>query len=112
MNVVGNNMIVSIRYIMKNSRAEILEDNTNGTPVHYLHGSTAILICLQKQLEGLKPQDKKKIFLTKEAGGPEETFSFDVIIDAVRLALKEEIMLGYPVLADENICPDDCDCHQ
>ena len=112
MNAVANNRVVAIRYVMKNSRGEVLDDNTHGAPVNYLHGSAAILPYLQAQLEGLMPGDKKVVQLTKEFGGPEEGLFFDVIIDEVRPALQEEIMLGYPVLVNENICPDACLCHR
>src|SRR4051794_33102031 len=94
---VADNSIVSIRYIMKNGSGEVLENTMPGNPVNYLHGSSGIQPLLQAQLAGLKAGDKKTLHLPAESGLTSEDFIFEVIVDDVRLASKEEIMLGYPV---------------
>jgi FKBP-type peptidyl-prolyl cis-trans isomerase SlyD len=108
---IAKNSVVSIRYIMKNSKGEILENTMSNDPVSYLHGSTGILPLLQAQLEGLKAGDKKVVYLTAAPGLTSEDFIFEVIIDEVRNALKEEILLGYPVTATVQKCEADCDCY-
>ena len=108
---VANNNVVSIRYVMKNSKGEILENTMNNDPVSYLHGSSGILPLLQVQLEGLKTGDKKIVLLTAESGLTNENFIFDVIIDEVRAAMEEEILLGYPVKITIQKCEADCDCY-
>ena len=107
MMVVANDMVITIRYIMKNGRGEVLEDRM-AAGTSYLHGSTAILPLLQQQLEGLQPGDKKQVCLLKESGLTEEDFVFDVVIDQLRPALPEEVLLGYPVLSE---CDEDCICY-
>ena len=55
---VAKDRVVSFRYIMRNSRKEILEDTTNGRPTAYLHGTSAIQSLLQDQLEGTENRIK------------------------------------------------------
>lgn len=110
MYIVKDN-VVSIRYIMKDSKEAVLENTMNNLPVSYLHGSLGIQPFLQAQLEGLKAGDKKTVYLTTESGLTNEDFVFEVIIDEVRPALKEEVLLGYPVKLNVQKCEADCDCY-
>jgi hypothetical protein len=109
---ITKNSVVSVRYIMKNSRGDVLENTMNNDPVSYLHGSTGILPLLQAQLEGLKAGDKKLVYLTTSSELTSEDFIFDVIVDEVRVALKEEVLLGYPVQLNVSKCETDCDCYR
>jgi len=109
---VAKNCVVAIRYIMKNSREEILENTMNHDPVNYLHGSTGIQPLLQAQLDGLRVGNKKTVFLLAESGLTNEDFTFEVIVDDVRPALSEEIMLGYPVKLTFKKCESDCTCYE
>jgi hypothetical protein len=97
---------------MKDSNEVVLENTMNDSPVSYLHGSTGIHPLLQAQLEGLKAGDKKTIYLTTDSGLTNKDFVFEVIIDDVRAALKEEILLGYPVKLNVSKCEADCDCYR
>ena len=108
---VARDCVVALRYIMRNSRDEILENTMERDPVNYLHGSPGILPMLQAQIEGLNAGDKKKVYLTTESGLTDEDFIFDVIIDNVRAALKEEILLGYPVKITLQKCEGNCECY-
>jgi FKBP-type peptidyl-prolyl cis-trans isomerase SlyD len=112
MMTVAKNCVVSMRHIMKSSKGVVLENTMNSLPVSYLHGAAGILSLLQEQLEGLKAGDKKIVFLAATSGLTAEDFVFEVIIDQVRTALKEEIMLGYPVQANVQACEADCDCYK
>src|SRR5450432_296428 len=108
---IAKDSVASIRYIMKNSQGAILENTMNNDPVSYLHGSGGILLLLQAQLEGLNAGDKKLVYLTAASGLTNEDFIFDVIVDEVRVALEEEILLGYPVRLNVSKCEADCDCY-
>lgn len=108
---ISKNSVVSIRYIMKNTRDEVLENTMNAMPVSYLQGSVNILPMLQEQLEELKAGDKKCIYLKASSGLTNEDFIFEVIVDEVRAATKEEILLGYPVKASAPKCEADCVCY-
>lgn len=109
---IAKDCIVSLRYIMKNSQGSILENTMSKNPVSYLQGSSGIQPLLQAQLEGLKTGDKKTVYLNAESGLASEDFIFEVIIDEVRTALKEELLLGYPVKINTEKCEADCDCYQ
>ena len=108
---IVNNSVVSIRYVMKNSKNEVLENTMNNDPVNYLHGSKTILPMLQTQLEGLKAGDKKIVYLPAASGLTHEDFIFEVIVDDVRAALEEEILLGYPVTINIAKCEEGCGCY-
>ncbi len=109
---VDKNMVVALRYTMRNGKGEVLEDMMQSTPVNYLHGSDGILSLLQDQLRGLKAGDKKQVFLSKQNSEADDDFVFDVMIDNVREAIDEEIILGYPVQITTAICNDDCYCYE
>jgi hypothetical protein len=108
---VSTNCVVSIRYIMKNEQGEVLEDTMQGEPVAYLHGGAGILEILQQQLQGLKRGDKKEVYLSAETALSECSFIFEVIVDDVRTASKEEMLLGYPVQLLVAACDANCDCY-
>lgn len=108
---IAKNTVVAMRYIMRNSKSVILENRMDAAPINYLHGSSGIQQLLQAQLEGLVPGDKKIIYLLKETGFVDDDFSFEVIIDSVRTALPEEVLLGYPVQIDSEKCEIDCACY-
>jgi hypothetical protein len=108
---VDKDMVVALRYIMRNGKGDVLEDTMQSVPVNYLHGSTGILPMLQQQLKGLAAGDKKKVYLFKNNSDADDDFEFDVIIDDVRVALPEEIILGYPTQITTAVCEDDCVCY-
>src|SRR5215510_1660131 len=97
MTCVDKDMVVALRYIMRNGKGDVLEDTMQSSPVNYLHGSDGILPLLQQQLKGLKAGDKRRVYLFKNNNDVDDDFEFDVVIDDVRTALPEEIILGYPI---------------
>ena len=108
---IAKDTVASLRYIMCNSKGNVLEDTMQAAPVNYLHGAAGIQPLLQAQLEGLKAGDKKFIHLTRDSGLTDDDFLFDVIIDDVRAALPEEILLGYAVKMNTVKCENDCGCY-
>lgn len=112
MTIVKENIVVAFRYIMKNNRGEVIENTMEGSPKCYLHGSGEILPALQAQFEGLKTGDSKIIHLRKQDGVAEQDFTFDIVIDNLRSASEEELILGYPVSIDSLICDSNCICHE
>jgi len=110
MQQVIKNSIVSIRYIMKNSRGEVLEDTMSNRPVTYLHGAAGIQPLLQAQLEGLKAGEQKSIHLPAATGLTNEDFVFEVTVDDVRPASEQEIVLGYPLETIPQKCGPGCNC--
>lgn len=109
---VAQNTVVALRYCMKNSNGDILENRLAGSPVEYLHGSTDIMPALQKNLEGLKPGSVRKVKISGEHDAQlDGSYQFDVIIDDVRMATQEEVALGKPLKPIvQNDCGPGCCC--
>jgi len=78
--MIKKDSVVSISFIMKNSRGEVLETNS----ITYLHGSENISPILQAQLEGLEQGQTREIYLKKGQEDADEDFTFIVTINAIR----------------------------
>lgn len=105
---VEKNTVVSLRYIMKNAAGEIMEDNINAEAIEYIHGSGNLLPSVEAEVTGLGIKDKKTFLLSDEK--LEGEFVFDVTIDNIRMATKEEIENGLPVKKPANECGPGCCC--
>ena len=92
--LVRKDTVVSLRYIMKDSNGEIIEDTINSKPTDYLHGSGNILPSLESLLEGLAAGTKKSFTIHPEQ--LTNPLHFEVIVDEVREATAEEIRTGRP----------------
>ena len=100
---IAQKTVVSLRYIMKNSEGEEIENTFAGPAVQYVHGAGKILPELETQLNGLKKGDKKSITLELP-----DTFHFEVEIDDIRVATIEEIAAGKPLTIND--CGPGCNC--
>jgi FKBP-type peptidyl-prolyl cis-trans isomerase SlyD len=105
---VETNMVVSLRFVMKNRAGEIMEDIMECEPVQYLHGSGSILPPLENGIEGLRENDTKHLDFTIEGGG---IYSMDVVIDNIRPATAEELTTGKPMeKTPDAACGPGCCC--
>jgi hypothetical protein len=105
-------MVVTFRYVMRDSMGKVLEDTTSGTPTRYLHGSKEISSLLQEQMEGLVKDESKEIRLLQSSGKTAGDYYFHIYIDAVRSADEKELILGYPLDSITEKCDDDCECYK
>ncbi|MFI5124111.1 MAG: hypothetical protein ACHQDF_02235 [Chitinophagales bacterium] len=110
MTQVGKNTIVTIRYLMRNGRGDVLENTISGPSASYLQGGSGISGSLQVQLEGLQEGERKQVYLLKEYENLEDDFSFDILIEKIRDALPQEIALGYPLTGTALDCGPECAC--
>jgi len=78
--IITKDKIITLHYIMRNSRSEQLEAATKT----FLYGSSTISETLQAQLAGLNPGDKKTITLPKGTEGADDDFTFDITIISIR----------------------------
>lgn len=104
---------VSIRYKIKNSKGEVLENSIDGPSITYLQGSGKILPSLEAELLGLEAGDEKIILISKDQGYEEtqDDFTVEVIIDEVRKATEEELVYRQLYLpASNSYCGADCKC--
>ena len=109
---ITTNTVVSLRYSMKNDNGDLLEDIMDKPPVDYLHGSGNILPALEANLEGLECGQRRVIAISAETiPDLSDSFHFDVVIDKVRAATKEEIQIGRPIESvSKNECGPGCCC--
>ena len=103
--LVQKNTVVTIRYIMKDVRGNIMEDTMNSTPVQYLHGRGNILESLESELEGLSAGTGKSFTVNEKLW--KNPLHFDLIVDEIRPATAEEIEKGQPVKKE---CGPGCSC--
>jgi len=91
--MIRDNTIIRIRYSMKNSRGEVLENRT----ITYRHGSPAISPTLQSQLRGLEVGQQKQVFLKKGQEDADDDFTFDITVEAIREAtpIKVHLLSGF-----------------
>ena len=82
--------IITLHYIMKNSRDEKLEESSTS----FLYGSNAISRHLQSQLIGLDAGDRKTITLPRSVEGAGDDFTFEICITAIRDATPDELRFG------------------
>lgn len=108
---VKKNTVVSIRYRMRNSKGEMLEDTMESKSIAYLHGSGRILPALEENLIGLRIGDKRTFNLSQDdCSEVDDCFSFEVIVDDVRSATEEELKIGQILKKYKDECGPDCSC--
>lgn len=109
---VAEKTVVALRYCMKNSNGEVMENILNAAPVEYLHGGGNIMPALETSLAGLMAGAVKKVTISGENDSQlKGSYHFDVIIDNVRPATEEEIAMGKPAQPKkENECGPGCCC--
>ncbi|MCE3236280.1 MAG: peptidylprolyl isomerase [Vampirovibrio sp.] len=75
---VSRDTVVSMNYTLTDNAGNIL-DASQGEPLEYLQGHQNIIPGLEKELEGLKPGERKKVTVQPEEGygrhNPELIFS-------------------------------------
>ena len=45
--LIGNNLVVSINYVLKNDQGETMDASPEGEPLSYLHGASGIVPALK-----------------------------------------------------------------
>ena len=99
---ITENKIVSLRYIMKNSSGDVIEDTMVRSPIQYLHGAGKIIPALETAIEGMTAGQKKSFSISDP--GLSENLHFDLVIDEVREATPEEIQNGNPACGPGCCC--------
>jgi FKBP-type peptidyl-prolyl cis-trans isomerase SlyD len=66
--MIKNGKVVDLRYSLKNSQGELLDEADAADPFTYLHGAQQVVPGLESALEGLKIGDKKKVVVSPEDG--------------------------------------------
>ncbi|WP_278251883.1 FKBP-type peptidyl-prolyl cis-trans isomerase [Sabulibacter ruber] len=104
--------VVSLRYLMKNSKGEVLEDTMSGEPIQYIHGFGNILPALEANLIGLRAGDTRNVSICQEDGYQDldDSFTLELVVEEVRAATKEELEVGLLVqkIKEESCGPEGC----
>ena len=72
--------VVSIEYTLTDEAGKVIESNVGKDPLSYIHGAGQIVRGLERELNGLKVGDRKKVQITPEDGyGPTNEKAFQEI---------------------------------
>jgi len=105
--IVEDNMMVALRYSIKNSSGGVITDIMNDRPFRYLCGSGGILPALENNIRAMNSGDQKSFVLEKaENPGLFEDLYIDVIIDEVYAPAPEYI----PISASNSSCSGEDGC--
>lgn len=110
--IIADQRVVAIRYIMRNSSGEELENNMHDSPIYYLHGSGNILPALESGLTGLQPGDRKSLSVSGDmVTGLQDEYHFEIVVDEVRKATEVELQRGRVIQEfPDDACGPECDC--
>lgn len=68
---ITKDAVVAIAYTLKNSEGEVIDQSSEGEPLHYLQGSKNIIVGLEQSLEGKSEGDELSVDITSDlAYGP------------------------------------------
>lgn len=65
---VTKNRVVSLEYVLKDDEGQVVDSNTGGDPLVYLHGHGHIVPGLEERLEGMSPGEEVHVDIDAEAG--------------------------------------------
>ena len=91
---VGKDKAVAIRYILKDDRGNLLDSNTDGEPLSYIHGSGMLLSGVESALEGKAEGDETHVSLTAENGYGVRDESLKITVPLEKLTALENEELG------------------
>jgi FKBP-type peptidyl-prolyl cis-trans isomerase SlyD len=60
--------VVAFNYVLTTDGGQIIDKSEKGKPLHYLHGYGNIVAGLEREMEGLKVGDKKKVQVAAAEG--------------------------------------------
>jgi FKBP-type peptidyl-prolyl cis-trans isomerase SlyD len=86
---IGQDNAVSLRYTLRDESGDVLDSNTDGEPLTYIHGHNQIVDGLEKALEGQSVGYQAKLTVSAEDGYgprqealvmtlPKDRFDFDI----------------------------------
>ena len=64
--LIGNNLVVSINYVLKNDQGETMDASPEGEPLSYLHGASGIVPGLENELTGKTAGDTFEVTIKPE----------------------------------------------
>jgi FKBP-type peptidyl-prolyl cis-trans isomerase SlyD len=99
---IQDGKVVDLKYLLKNTEGEVLDESTNEEPFSYLHGAQQIVPGLENALKGLKVGDKKDVTVSPEDGYGEINESLKMIVKRTQFPQGVEIEEGMSFEASGN----------
>lgn len=65
---IQEGVLVSIEYTLTDDDGKVLDSNVGKEPMTFIHGAGQIVSGLEKELQGMKPGDRKKVRVKPEEG--------------------------------------------
>lgn len=82
--MIKKGSVVSLSYVLTNTKGEELDRGTKEEPFVYLQGARQIIAGLEKAMEGLKTGDKKKVTVAPKEG-------YGEVSEKLRTTVKKDV---------------------
>lgn len=97
--IVGDNMVVSLDYVLRLNENREIDRSTDNEPLEYLHGFNNIIPGLEKELGGMAVGDEKDVTVQPKMGygdrDPEKVVEFprDSFPSSLTMEVGESVMM-------------------
>src|SRR5258708_2085794 len=92
--MIKNGKVVDLAYNLTDKEGKVLDKADSNDPFTYLHGSQQIVPGLERQLEGMKVGDKKKISVNPEEGYGEQDPELRMAVKRAQFPAGAELEVG------------------
>jgi len=100
-----NDRVVSIKYVLRDTEGEIIDEISTGEPLQYLHGHDNIIAGLEEALEGHASGDEVKVTLPPEKGYGHYREDLIQTVDRAQFEGIDELETGMSFHAESNEGP-------
>lgn len=98
--LIGNNLVVSINYVLKNDQGEIMDASPEGEPMSYLHGASGIVPGLENELTGKAEGASFEVTITPEEAYGERIPELIQEIPRAQFPTEPEVAIGMQFSAE------------
>ena len=91
---VAKDRVVAVRYILKDDQGNLLDSNTDGEPLSYIHGTGMLLAGVESALVGKTAGEETEVSLTAEDGYGVRDESLVTTVPREKLAALDKEELG------------------
>ena len=90
---IAEGKVVQLRYSLKNSQGEVLDQADKDSPFVYLHGASQIVPGLESALEGLTVGDKKAVSVPPAEGYGEKDPDLRLVVNRKQFPANLDIIM-------------------
>lgn len=99
--MIKSGSVVSMTYVLTNDDGEEIDRADKSEPFTYLHGHHQIVPGLEKELEGLKAGDKKKVLVNPDDGYGDIDPSLITVAKKTQFPKGAELQVGVQFMAED-----------